>query len=99
MNSCSKMAEEIGMGGTFRATDVGAYFGDEGVTVPDPYFGGAGPERAGCKHCGGCMVGCRYNAKNTLPKNYLYFAEKNGAQVMAGSEVVDIRPICQLLLA
>jgi cholesterol oxidase len=87
------MAVEVGMEDTFRATDVGAYFGDEGITVPDPYFGGAGPERAGCKHCGGCMVGCRYNAKNTLPKNYLYFAEKNGAQIISGSEVVDIRPL------
>jgi cholesterol oxidase len=28
------------------------------------------------------MVGCRYNAKNTLDKNYLYFAEKNGAEVL-----------------
>jgi cholesterol oxidase len=38
------------------------------------------------------MVGCRYNAKNTLTKNYLYFAEKNGAEVLAEAEVVDIRP-------
>lgn len=87
------MAEEIGMERTFRATDVGVFFGDEGVTVPDPYFGGAGPERTGCKYCGACMVGCRYNAKNTLPKNYLYFAEKDGAQVIADSEVVDICPL------
>jgi len=62
------MAEERGMGATFRLTDVGAYFGDAGCTVPDPYFSGAGPERAGCRHCGGCMVGCRYNSKNTLPR-------------------------------
>ncbi len=87
------MAEEAGMGATFRATDVGAYFGEAGVPVPDPYFGGEGPGRAGCRHCGACMVGCRYNAKNTLPKNYLYFAEKNGAKVVAESEVVDIRPL------
>ena len=87
-----QFAEERGMAHTFRATDVGAYFGEEGLTVPDPYFNGAGPARAGCKHCGGCMVGCRYNAKNTLPKNYLYFAEKNGAKVIAEAEVVDIRP-------
>ncbi|MGA2505530.1 MAG: GMC oxidoreductase [Anaerolineales bacterium] len=87
------MAAETGMERTFRATDVGAYFGEEGVTVSDPYFGGAGPVRAGCKQCGGCMVGCRYNAKNTLPKNYLYFVEKNGAQIIADSEVVDIRPL------
>ena len=87
-----QMAEERGMGHTFRATDVGAYFGESGVTVADPFFGGDGPERAGCQHCGGCMVGCRHNAKNTLPKNYLYFAEKNGAQVKAEVEVTNIKP-------
>lgn len=88
-----EMAEEIGMGDTFRATDVGAYFGEAGATVPDPYFGGEGPARAGCEHCGGCMVGCRHNAKNTIPKNYLYFAEKNGAKVKAEVEVTDVRPL------
>ncbi|MFN8383158.1 MAG: GMC oxidoreductase [Anaerolineales bacterium] len=88
-----EMAEERGMGGTFRATDVGAYFGESGVTVRDPFFGGEGPDRAGCQHCGGCMVGCRHNAKNTLPKNYLYFAEKRGAKVIAEVEVTDVRPL------
>ena len=88
-----QMAEERGMGCTFRTTDVGAYFGESGVTVRDPYFGGEGPDRAGCKHCGGCMVGCRHNAKNTLPKNYLYFAEKNGAVVKSEVEVIDVRPL------
>ncbi|MCL4260125.1 MAG: GMC family oxidoreductase [Anaerolineales bacterium] len=86
-----RMADERGMGQTFRATDVGAYFGEEGLTVPDPYFGGKGPDRAGCIHCGACMVGCRHNAKNTLPKNYLYFAEKNGAKVISESEATDVR--------
>jgi cholesterol oxidase len=88
-----QMADEHGMGHTFRATDVGAYFGEAAVTVPDPFFGGEGPARAGCQHCGGCMVGCRHNAKNTLPKNYLYFAEKNGAKVKAEVEVTDVRPL------
>jgi cholesterol oxidase len=87
-----QIAEERCMGHTFRATDVGAFFGESGVTVADPFFDGAGPARAGCIHCGGCMVGCRHNAKNTLPKNYLYFAEKNGAQVRAEVEVTDVRP-------
>jgi cholesterol oxidase len=87
-----QMADEICMGHTFRATDVGAYFGKEGVTVADPYFGGEGPARAGCKQCGGCMVGCRHNAKNTLPKNYLYFAEKYGTEIKAEVEVIDVRP-------
>jgi len=92
-NVLQKMSEGLGMGHTFRATDVGIYFGEEGKTAPDPFFGGEGPERAGCQHCGGCMVGCRNNAKNTLPKNYLYFAEKRGAQVLAEVEVVDVRPV------
>ena len=88
-----QIAEQRGMGHTFRATDVGAFFGESAVTVADPFFGGEGPARAGCRHCGGCMVGCRYNAKNTLPKNYLYFAEKHGAQVKAEVEVIDVRPM------
>ncbi|HEX9333893.1 MAG TPA: GMC oxidoreductase [Anaerolineales bacterium] len=88
-----QIAEERNMGHTFRATDVGAYFGEAGVTVSDPYFNGEGPARAGCSHCGGCMVGCRHNAKNTLPKNYLYFAEKSGAQIKAEVEVIDVRPL------
>jgi cholesterol oxidase len=39
------------------------------------------------------MIGCRYNAKNTLVKNYLYLAEKWGAQVRAEAEVRDVRPL------
>jgi cholesterol oxidase len=88
-----QIADARGMGHTFRSTDVGAFFGEPGVTVADPFFGGEGPPRSGCVHCGGCMVGCRYNAKNTLPKNYLYFAEKNGAKVRAEVEVIDVRPL------
>jgi cholesterol oxidase len=89
----NQMADDICMGHTFRATDVGVYFGETGVSVADPYFNGQGPRRAGCNYCGGCMVGCRYKAKNTLPKNYLYFAEKNGAKVKPEVEVVDVRPL------
>jgi cholesterol oxidase len=88
-----QIARERNMEHTFRATEVGAYFGESGVTVPDPFFDGKGPERTGCKFCGGCMVGCRYNAKNTLPKNYLYFAEKNGAELKAEVEVTDVRSL------
>ena len=39
------------------------------------------------------MVGCRYNAKNTLVKNYLFFAEKWGAEIRPECEVRDIRPL------
>ncbi len=87
------IADDLGMGGTFTHTPVAIYFGTPNVTVPDPYFGGEGPNRAGCQQCGGCMVGCQHNAKNTLDKNYLYFAEKWGAEVRAESNVVGIRPL------
>ena len=69
------------------------FFGEAGKTVPDPFFGGEGPDRTGCTHCGGCMVGCRYSAKNTLVKNYLYLAEKWGTQVWPETEVRDMRPL------
>ncbi|MCL4529708.1 MAG: GMC oxidoreductase [Chloroflexi bacterium] len=86
------IATELNFGDTFRPTDVGVFFGPEGQEVPDPFFNGRGPARVGCIHCGGCMVGCRYNSKNTLPKNYLYFAEKNGAEIKAEVQVIDVRP-------
>lgn len=90
-----RVAERLGVGETFAATDVGVYFGDgePGETSADPFFDGHGPERAGCIFCGGCMVGCRHNAKNTLPKNYLYFAENQGAVIRPETAVVDIRPL------
>jgi cholesterol oxidase len=88
-----EIAQELKTESSFQATDVGVFFGEEGKEVPDPYFGGEGPARVGCIHCGGCMVGCRYNAKNTLVKNYLYFAEKRGAQIWAECDVQDIRPV------
>ncbi len=87
-----KLAEEIGKEQHFEPTEVAVFFGAPDKTVPDPYFGGEGPERAGCNFCGGCMVGCRYNAKNTLDKNYLYLARSRGAKVMPEAEVYDVRP-------
>ncbi len=91
-----KIASELKTELTFRPTTVGTFFGEpgkEGQEYPDPYFGGEGPNRNACNHCGGCMVGCRNNAKNTLVKNYLYFAEKWGAQIWPECEVRDITPL------
>ncbi len=87
------ISQELGTTITFHPTDVGTFFGKPGETVPDPFFGGEGPDRTGCLQCGGCMVGCRHGAKNTLVKNYLYFAEKWGAQVWPETEVRDVRPL------
>ena len=88
-----EIATEMGQEETFHPTPVGIFFGQPGKTVPDPFFDGDGPDRTGCIHCGGCMVGCRFNAKNTLDKNYLYLAEKRGARIQAEANVVDIRPL------
>ncbi|KAA3610367.1 MAG: GMC family oxidoreductase [Calditrichaeota bacterium] len=88
-----ELADEIGKSETYSRTNVAVFFGEPEVTVPDPYFDGDGPERAGCTLCAGCMIGCRFNAKNTLDKNYLYFAQKNGAEIQAESLVHDVKPI------
>lgn len=76
----------------FDTTNVAVYFGKPGVTVDDPYFDGKGPDRTGCIQCGGCMLGCRYNSKNTLDKNYLWLAQQLGAEIVAESLVYDIKP-------
>jgi len=87
------IADDMGVGHTFRMTPVGVYFGDgPGVEAEDPYFGGVGPRRTGCIECGECMTGCRHNAKNTLPKNYLGLAEDAGAVVHALTTVVSVEP-------
>ncbi len=88
-----QLGEELGVGDTYKHTPVGIYFGEQGRTVADPYFGGEGPERTGCLLCGRCMVGCMHGAKNTLVKNYLWFAERLGARVMPERTVVDVRPL------
>jgi cholesterol oxidase len=85
-------AAEIGVSATYAKTRVGVFLGEPGVTVDDPFFGGEGPERTGCMRCGRCMVGCPHGAKNTLVKNYLWFAEQAGVRIMPERTVVDIRP-------
>lgn len=86
-----EVADEMGVGHTFKMAPLGVHFGTKpGEIVADPYFGGAGPERVSCLQCGGCMTGCRHNAKNTLPKNYLGLAESAGAEVFALTTVQRI---------
>jgi cholesterol oxidase len=86
------VAAKMGVEQTFRPTPVGVHIGRPGVTVPDPYFGGVGPPRTGCLHCGSCMTGCRHGAKNTLVKNYLWLAERLGVSVRPLTTVTAVRP-------
>ncbi len=87
------VADEMGVGETFHPTPVGVFFGEPGVEVDDPFFGGVGPRRRGCIEVGECMTGCRHGAKNTLLKNYLYLAEKAGAAVHPLTTVETVRPV------
>jgi cholesterol oxidase len=91
-----RLAEQFGKADTFRMTPVGVFFGrdgaeEPGTTVPDPFFGGVGPDRTGCTQCGECMTGCRHGAKNTLTTNYLFLAEKNGAEIHPLTTVTSVR--------
>lgn len=89
-----EVANEMGVGKTFKMAPLGVYFGEaSGVLSKDPFFGGVGPDRNGCMQCGACMTGCRHNAKNTLPKNYLGLAEKAGAKVFPEHTVLKIEEL------
>jgi cholesterol oxidase len=89
-----EVAEEMGVGKTFKMAPLGVHFGKgPGVIEKDPYFGGVGPDRHGCQQCGACMTGCRFNAKNTLPKNYLGLAESAGAKVFPEHTVESIEEL------
>ena len=89
----AEVAADMGHGDSFKRHTVGVYFGEAGKTVADPFFGGAGPERTGCTLCGGCMVGCRVGAKNTLDQNYLYLAEQRGLVIIPETRAIDLRPL------
>jgi cholesterol oxidase len=86
-------AEETGVGDSFKVPNVGVFFGEPGREVDDPFFGGEGPRRTGCIRCGNCMIGCPHGAKNTLVKNYLWFAEKLGVEVIPERMVTDVQPL------
>lgn len=86
------VAEDLGVRDSFRPTNVGVFFGEPGRIVADPYFGGVGPDRAGCVFCTRCLTGCPNNAKNTTETNYLYLAELAGARIHPMTTVEDVRP-------
>lgn len=93
-----RLAQAAGVGDGFYRTRVGVYFGehDEHVHPPvaaDPYFHGDGPARQPCIGCGGCMVGCRHGAKNSLDKNYLHLAQRLGVSLLADTQVRCVAPL------
>jgi cholesterol oxidase len=87
----AQIAKDMGRSEHHEPTQVAVFFGEPGKRVPDPYFGGKGPERVGCTECGACMTGCRVGAKNTLDRNYLYLAEQRGLEIQPETEVTAVR--------
>lgn len=85
-------ARAMGAEESFGPVPVAIHFGRPGVREPDPFFGGAGPERTGCRLCGECLLGCPYGAKNQLTRNYLHLAESLGAQVRPEQQVDCVAP-------
>jgi cholesterol oxidase len=86
-----KVAKAMKVEQTFQMTPLGVLFSNSpGQEISDPYFGGQGPKRNSCTLCGACMTGCRFNAKNTLIKNYLYFAEKLGVEIISQFTVQNL---------
>jgi cholesterol oxidase len=83
------VSKDMNAHNTFESVFVGVNI-DGLETESDPYFNGLGPLRKGCIECGGCMVGCRENAKNTLDRNYLWFAEKMGVEILPETKVEKI---------
>ncbi|MFD6893737.1 GMC oxidoreductase [Rhodococcus sp. NPDC060086] len=84
------VSRALGVESTYGPTPMAIYFGDEGATVPDPFFGGDGPDRTGCRLCGGCLIGCPYGSKNTLDLNYLWLAEQRGAEIRVEQHVTSV---------
>ena len=84
-----EVSEEMQAGDSFETVNVAVNLSDRDLES-DPYFKGIGPLRKGCIECGGCMVGCRENAKNTLDRNYLWFAEKLGTEILPETKAEKI---------
>jgi cholesterol oxidase len=93
LNAEDKLLEavsvEMNAHATFETVNVGVNI-DGSEEESDPYFNGLGPLRKGCTECAGCMVGCRENAKNTLDRNYLWFAEKLGLEIIPETKAEKI---------
>ncbi len=87
------VAEKVGGADGFGPVPLAIHFGEEGVDEPDPFFGGEGPERTGCRLCGGCLAGCPYGSKNTLDLNYLHLAERLGVRIEPERQVRSLAPL------
>jgi cholesterol oxidase len=95
-------ADAIGAGDRFRKLELAVSFSpDWHYGLPDPFdqshsrrfVNAHGIEQGTCVHLGNCDIGCDVDARNTLDRNYLALAERDGADVRPDHLVRSIEPI------
>jgi cholesterol oxidase len=102
MKLMKEAAQNIGKGDRFRKLELAVSFDpDFTYKVADPhnparskrFTNAQGVEQGTCVHLGNCDIGCDVDAKNTLDKNYIPWAEKHDAEVRPLHLVNDITPL------
>lgn len=102
MKLMKEAAEAIGHGDRFRPLDLAVSFDpDWNYQLDDPhnaarskrFVNAQGVEQGTCVHLGNCDIGCEVDARNTLDRNYIPWAEKHGAQVRPLHLVTNILPV------
>jgi cholesterol oxidase len=88
-----RAAVKLGAASRFGPVPLGIYLAPEDTPASDPYFDGRGPLRTPCDRSGRCLTGCPHAAKNSLDLNYLYLAERLGAQILPERKATLIRPL------
>ena len=101
MKLMKEAADKTGAGDRFKQLDLAVTF-DPAFTYDQPnpfnianskrFVNAQGVEQGTCVHLGNCDIGCDADAKNTLDRNYIPWAEKHGAEVRPLHLVTDIQP-------
>jgi cholesterol oxidase len=102
MKLMKEAADKTGAGARFKQLELAVSF-DPAFTYdqPDPFnvlnskrfVNAQGVEQGTCVHLGNCDIGCDADAKNTLDRNYIPWAEKHGTEVRPLHLVTDIQPV------
>jgi cholesterol oxidase len=101
MKLMQEAAQKSGFGDRFKPLELAVSFDPAfDLTQPNPFqianskrFANAqGVEQGTCVHLGNCDIGCDADAKNTLDRNYLPWAEKHGAEIRELHLVTSIEP-------
>jgi cholesterol oxidase len=102
MRLMQEAAEKTGNGQRFKQLDLAVSFDPNySYDLPDPFnvshsqrfINAQGVEQGTCVHLGNCDIGCDADAKNTLDRNYIPWAEKHGAEVRPLHLVTDVQTV------